>query len=240
MAIANVTDYITKALQKIGVVAQGESATTAQASDALDAFNALASSLSADNLLTVAQIQDSFSLVAGTAEYTIGANQTFDTTKPLSVKNAYVKDSVNTDHPLSIVPRNIYDAQADKTSQGIPRILFYDKGTTQNANNTGTIKLNPVPNANDTLVMISEKPFTRAANAAEAITFPGEYDRMFIFNLAIDLAPDYGITPTQEVKDIAKESKEIIENLNAQNKSVDAILHLPGSGRLHSSDYRSG
>lgn len=237
MAFSTVADYINKSLQKIGVLADGETATTTQLADALDTLNAMLVSWAGSNLLTTAQIQENFDLVSGTATYSIGANQTFNTTKPFGVASAFIRDTANTDHNVDVVARLTYDRKSYKDDTGIPGILFYDTGAVQQANQSGTIKLYPTPNANYTLYIKSEKPFTEFAATTDTITFPAIYNRAIVFNLAIELAADYGITVPAEVVVIAKTSKEIIENINSQNKMMTASLSIPGEIGTYNAEF---
>lgn len=230
MALDTIADYITKAMQKIGVLASGESATADEVSDALDSFNVLISSWAADGLLTIGQTQENFVLTNGTRTYTIGTGLTFDTARPFTIKSGYIRDLSNQDHPLSTVSRQVYDDKPDKNTLGVPSILFYDPGATQQANRAGTIKLYPVPNANYTLFISSEKPLSMATGTSDVITFPPEYDRAIIYNLAIELAADWGRPISPTVVSIAAEAKAILENLNSQNRIIEATEHLAGSG----------
>jgi hypothetical protein len=228
MSTSTARDLIEKAMQKIGVLAEGETPTAQQAEDGLDALNLMLESWAGSTLLTSAQIQETFSLVSGTATYSIGANQTFNSTKPFEVTSAFVRDSANNDTPLDIVSRELYDDKGDKTSAATPAILFYDPGATQQANQTGTVKLYPTPDASYSLVMTSEKPFTAFTDINTSVTFAPGYKRAIIYNLAIELAPEYGATASAEVVKIAKESLETLENINIRNKETASKLHFPG------------
>lgn len=229
MAIATALNIITKAFQKIGVLAEGETPNANQQSDGLDTLNLLIDSWAGDTLLTVAEIEENFPLVVGTPAYTIGTGQTFNTTKPFSITKAFVRDSNGYDRQLGIITRGIYQSYIDKDATGTPQTLFYDPGASQQANQAGTLKVYPAPNAADTLYITSEKPFTEFSTVSDTVTFYPAYKRALIYNLAIELAPDYGVSASPEVIKIAKDSKELIENINSRNKNIVAEMSLPGS-----------
>lgn len=231
MSTSTAADIIKKALQKIGVLAEGETPTANQTSDGLDSLNDMLDSWSGRSLLTTALVNENFPLVANTSFYTIGANKTFNTLKPINIVNAYTRDSSNNDLPVSIIPRNIYNSFTDKSSgsTGRPDSLFYDPGITQQANQGGTVYLHPSPNSNYTLFIDSEQVFSQFANSTANITFPPAYKRALIYNLAIELTSDYGSTISPEVDKIAFDSIKIIENMNSRNRKQTIVVNLPGS-----------
>ncbi len=229
MAIATARDVIKKAMKKIGVLAPGEDPTAAEAVDALDSLNSLLSSWSGDSLITPATVQESFALIASQNSYTIGSGLNFDTSKPLRVVGAFIRDSSNIDYPVTLLTRNRYNALSDKTTEGRPTNLFYDPGIAQQATQTGTIYLYLTPDAVYTLYLVSEKAFTEFSNLTTAFTFPDTYKRAMIYNLAVELAPEYERAVSPDVREIADKSKQIIENINVVNKQRLMSTDLPGS-----------
>lgn len=228
MSTTTARDVIQKAMQKIGVLAEGETPTAQQAEDGLDSLNLMLESWAGKSLLTSAHIQSGFSLVSGTANYTIGSNQTFNTVKPFTVIDAFIRDSANQDTGLEVVNRDTYNSHGDKTTSGTPGIVFYDPGATQNANQTGTVYIYPSPDANYTLYLTMEQPFTALANLSSNVAFPTGYKRAIIYNLAVEIAPDYGVNIPAEIAKIASESLRNIENINIVNKEQSSKLSFPG------------
>lgn len=228
MAISTARDIIRKALQKIGVLAEGEVGTAEQMADALDSLNIMLDSWAGQSLMTLQAIQESFALVAGTASYSIGSGQTFNTTKPFNITNAFIRND-NIDYPLDIVTKKEHDSYSDKTTQSRPRSLYYDPGATQQTTQTGTIYLYRTPDEAYTLYINSEKPFTRFSALGDLITFLPAYNKALIYNLAIDLAPDYGAKISALIDREAGKSRKVIEKLNSKNKGKNVILNLPGN-----------
>lgn len=235
MATSTAQNIIEKALQKLVVLADGESATATQLADGLDSLNLMLDSWAGRSLLTTAQIRESFTLTANKSSYTIGSGGDFDTTKPFEIVSGFIRDSDNYDYtPISVVSRGIFDSYSDKamtTVIGIPKSLFYDPGATQQATQVGTIHLYPIPDSADTYTIFieSEKPFTEFSALSSTVTFPPSYKRAMIYNLAIELASDYGKTASAEVVKIADDSMRIIENVNSRNKKAVSPMNLPGS-----------
>lgn len=238
MSVLTAADLIQKALQKIGVIAEGETPSTSQSSDGLDALNLLLDSWAGRSLLTTAKIRENFPLVAGTASYTIGVGGAFNTSKPFDIDSAFIRDGNNLDYAVDVVTREVYDGYPDKaitTNRSRPTNLFYDPGATQQAIQLGTIYLYPIPDAATTysLYLESEKQFTQFTTTASLITFPPSYKRALIYHLAIELAPDYGKPITAEIKMIADESMRIVENINSQNKREVVGFSLPGTQKAY-------
>ncbi len=82
---------VTKALQKAGVVTKSETIGNDEASDGLDALNALVSSWANDSMLISSRSWESFTLTAGDAQYSIGTSQDFNTSRPVYIADAYVR-----------------------------------------------------------------------------------------------------------------------------------------------------
>lgn len=234
MSTTTAYDIIQKALQKIGVLAEGETATAAQMQDGLDALNMLLDSWSGRSLLTSARIRESFALTANQATYTIGVGAGFNTSKPFEIVDAFVRDGQNIDYPVGVVSRGVYDAYDDKaltTVTSRPESLFYDPGATQQANHAGTIYLYPTPDGNTTytLFLESEKPFTTFSALTDTVTFLPAYKRALVYNLAIEMAADYGRAASAEVRAVAGQAMRIVENVNSRNKRMVAGFDFPGS-----------
>jgi hypothetical protein len=237
MALTSAQDIIVKALQKIGVAGENETPSNSAISGGLDSLNAMLGSWSVDGLLVTSRVQEDINLVKGTAEYTIGVGQTANTAKPLAIVGGYVRTTANADYGITVVPRDIYNQQIDKDSEGTPSLLYYDPGVPQQANQAGTIKLFPSPDDNHTLTIVSDKELTEFSAANETVTFQTFYKRAMIFNLALELAPDYGIVPNPVVVKNAEDSLRAIRNINARNNRIVSKINLPGCS--HGYNYYS-
>jgi hypothetical protein len=247
MPASTAQDIISKSLQKLVILGQGEIASAAMLADGLYSLNAMLDSWAGRSLLTTAQVQDNVTLTALKGMYTIGltGSPTPDivSAKPFSVESAYILDSNYLKYDLFIVGRETYNAYYDSNVTGEvtrPQSLFYDPGITQETNQIGTINLYPYPdNAGPyVLYIFSEKSFTEFSNLTDSVTFPPVYLRAMIYNLACELAPDYGKKIHPEIFEIAHESMRIIENINSRNKRV--LANMSFSGKQKSFNILSG
>lgn len=234
MSTSTARDLIKKAMQKIGILADGEEPSSSEANDCFDALNLMLESWAGRSLLTSAQIQEGFTLTASQSSYTIGSGGNFNTTKPFSIESAFIRDSNNTDYPIVVISKDVYNGYPDKaytTSTSRPRTLFYDPGLTQQATQTGTVYLYPIPDSSTTytLYINSEKPFTSFTNLSSTVTFPTGYKRAIIYNLALEICPDFNKTASAELQKTAAQSMKIVENINSKNKKHISTVDLPGT-----------
>lgn len=206
---------IKRALQKNGVLTKGESPSADEASDGLSALNDLIGSWSNDSLLIYARLSESFPLVSGQASYTIGSGGNFNTTRPLQILTAFTRIG-SIDYHMDIVNGIEYDKITQKNiSSSIPDVLFYDGN-----NPLGTITIYPVPTTGD-LYIRSEKQLSEFTTLDTDIDFPPGWERALIFNLAIELASEYGQQVDQATYEIAMNALAKIKTAVARNKQVN-------------------
>lgn len=204
----NRDQVIEGALRKLGVLASGESATSAQISDGSSALNALVKAFHADGMPLWAITSTSFTVTDGTASYTIGVGQTVNAVAPLKVLQALY---TLTGTGVSAVPMNVYNRYDfnvlpdDSTVEGNPVNLYYQP-TAPATDFTGTIKLWPVPDNSTTSITIHyQRPFQDMDGATNNFDFPAHWIQALIFSLAWSLSSEYGIPP-QDRKDMKEEA----------------------------------
>ena len=93
------------------------------------------------------------------------------------------------------------------------------------------ITFNPWPDANYTAFVDAIVPLTEFALSTTSLSMPPEYKRALIYNLAIELAPEYGISVPKEVGFIAGDSLRKIKNVN-----TPTMLRRADEGALGHSD----
>lgn len=228
MAITTARDIITKAMKKVNILASSDVPTAEEIQDGLDTLNNMISLWSINNNMTVAQIRENTNTNANVASIQIGSGQTWNTARPNSIVDAYIRIGT-TDYPVEVLPINNYFDISDKSTTGRPTKLFYDLGATQQANQTGTIYLYPKTDIDYDLHILSNKGLTEFSSINANITFPAYYKRALIYNLAIELSIEYGKQVSVLVTSIAEDSKNKIETLNAQNKQTIINTGLPGA-----------
>lgn len=189
-------DIIKRALRLLGVVAQGETPTTAQVDEAAFALNMLAKAWQADGMPLWAIKQTSITLVNGQREYVMGIGQTIDIPKPLKIYEAFNRSSTsNVDIPMRPLTKQEYNLLGNKNSSGNPIQFYYDPQRV-----SGTLSVFPVPTsveaAANTIVITYQRPFEDFDSATDEPDFPQEWFDALSYGLACRLAPEYGIPPT--------------------------------------------
>ncbi len=211
---------ITSAMRKIGALTKNESPTSDEANDGLEMLNDLLSSWSNNASNVYARVLESFTLTGNDGEYTIGVGANFNTARPIKIVSAYIRNGT-TDYPVN---PNITDEDfsriGSKSSSGIPEYLNYDNG-----NPTATIKLFPIPSAAYTLFLLSEKELT-SLTLAGTVSLPPGWKRAIIYNLGMDMAPEYGQPVTPELKQGADSSRAAIMKAVMRNRSMDVPRNL--------------
>lgn len=205
---------IKKSLQKIGVLVKQEEPTADEVNDALDSLNAMLSSWSNRSLLVYARVWENFPLIANQSTYTIGTGGDFNTTRPIFINDCYVRLG-GTDYPVSVVDDNAYNAVAFKALSGIPEIVNFD-----NAYPLAKLRFYLVPTAGLTFYMSSEKELTQFA-LDDVVSLPAGWELALVWNLAIQLAPEYGAQVTPEMQALAMQAMESITNNIARVKTMD-------------------
>lgn len=207
---------ITKAMLKAGILTKTEVPASDEANDALDALNDLLSSWSNDSLLITSRVTELFTLSAGVGIYTIGTGQDFNTIRPIHIVESHINDGLISYESMYQCPDEVYQGLNLKTLQSIPDTLNYT-----NAFPYGTIKLYPYPSSGYVLSITSEKELSQFTLNQTVSLAPG-WNRALIYNLAIELAPEYGQKVDPMILKIANDSKGAIASSIMKVRSMDA------------------
>lgn len=211
-----VNDLINGSLRLIGVLAEGENPTAQQQTDAFNALNDLIDSLSNESLMIWSKLAETFDLVAGQQTYQFGNSAPdWDSTtgRPVLIENALIIPPQTTPQPqlpMAILNKDEWAGIILKDIQStIPLYLYND-----DAYPYSNINLWPIPQCNTQIIVYSAKAIADFTGVTEDLSFPPGYDRMLRFNLAVELAPEYGKDPSQTVLGIAIQSKAYIKRQN--------------------------
>ena len=224
--MATAQTIIDRALRLIGAIASGESSTTDEGTDALTALNALIDSWRNDRLMVYALSESTLTLVASDGSYTIGAAGDIVATRPVKIESAFCR-SGDVDYPVRVIDKARYDAIPDKTTTSdIPQFLYYDATVT-----TGNINVWPVPSTGNVLHVTMWTVLSTLAAVGTTVTLPPGYERALAYNLAIEIAPEYEKTVSQEVAKIARESLAALKKINSRQIIAYSELSMNGNRR---------
>ena len=185
-------------------------ATETQLETAFTVLNQMLASWSAERLMVPSVVDESFTLVAGTAVYTIGSSGTFNTTRPMRIIDAYLRDSASIDYPVDPeMSLDEWSRIADKTTRARPERLYY---ATEYP--LGKIHFDVPPDAAYTFRVWSWKPLTEIATLDTSVVLPGEYAKVIRFSLAVDLAPEFNVALDSTIIQQAVGAHVTLRNLN--------------------------
>ena len=104
---------------------------------------------------------------------------------------------------------------------GYPSVCWYEPTAS-----SGTAHLWPGAASGQTVYFTAEQPLQSFATINDVVTIPPNYARAIIYNLAVELAPQYGIEASATVQRIASVAKRNIKRLNTRvpNMQNEAAL----------------
>lgn len=222
-----VSDLVKAAMRKIGAIASGETPTADEVSDGMSALNLMLASWSNENLLIPTLTREEFALVSGQASRTIGTGGNFNTTRPVEIDRVHVEDANGSEYPIELISIGEYAAIADKAlTSELPSKVYYDETAP-----LGILHFWPVPSSTRNLVIYSAKLIGSYTSSATDVTLPPGYDEAIIYNLAIRLAPEFGKTVTNEIGQIAIESKAQLKRQNTKPEPIGCDIGIAGMGQ---------
>lgn len=228
MADLTVRELILASMRAAQVLRKGEDPDSQEMEEALSTLKMMLQLWSTRKLLVRATVPENFALTANVGTYTIGVGGAFNTSKPLSIEDAFLRDNHNLDYPLDIRPMEFFNSIGDKAvTVARPEILFYDVGAVQQATQTGTISLYGIPDTVYTLYIRSKKYFTDPLAITETLTFDDAYNEPIKYNLSMRLWGEYhkGDPPSLLVH-LADSGVTMLEALNST--PVMSQMDLPG------------
>jgi len=88
-----------------------------------------------------------------------------------------------------------------------------------------TMTVYPVPTTALTFYIVSIEELTQPASLSTVLSFPPGYLRCFKYNLAMEIANEFGVEPLPQVQRIAMNSRRQLKRVN----NPDNIMALPYS-----------
>jgi len=213
-------DIIKRSLQKIGALVKNEEPSADEANDGLNSLNALLDSWGNDSLNIYARTWESFTMT-GASSYTIGTGGNFNTVRPSNIVSAYAR-SGSIDYQMIVIDDEAYNSISYKSLDGIPEFLNYS-----NSYPLSIIRPYPIGSSSYALYLLTEKPLTSFTTLDTELSMPPGVERALIYNLALELAPEYSQKPDAYIVKIASESLGLIRTKVAQVRHMDAFTQSP-------------
>ena len=216
-------DIINGALRLLGVLAEGETPSAETSQDALRAMDQMIDSWNTERLAVFSTQDQVFTWPAATLSRTLGPTGNFVGNRPILLDDAtYFKDpSTGVSYGIKMINQQQYDGIAVKTvSSTFPQVIF-----TNMTYPDIEMFIYPRPTRDLEWHFISVEELTQPATLVTNLTFPPGYLRAFRYNLACELAPEFGVEPSPQVQRIAMYSKRNLKRIN----NPDDIMSMPYS-----------
>lgn len=219
-------DLISTALRHIGVLAGTEAAEAQDAVAGLAALNDLLESWSTEGLAVWGSAAVPFNAVAGQALYTVGVGGNWALPRPVTIMDVYTTYG-GVDYVVEPISQAEYDAIALKTLRE-PLVQRY---CYVNDYPLGLIYLYPTPSQAVPIVINASTQITQVPTLATTLSYPPGYARALQWNLAMEIAPQFGVAMTPAMLKLATESKARIKKSNYTSSIARFDNELLGSGR---------
>jgi hypothetical protein len=223
MATYTAGDQINRALRLLGVLAEGETPSASVSQDSLTALNQMIDSWNTERLSVFNTIDQVFNWPAGEIQRHLGPTGDFVGVRPILLDDAtYYRDpGTNVSFGIKFINQQQYDGIAVKTvTSTYPQVMWINM-------EYPNIQMTVYPKPTRLLEwhFISVQELDQPANLATDILFPPGYLRAFTYNLAMEIAPEFGVEPSPQVQRIAMTSKRNLKRIN----NPDDIMSMPYS-----------
>jgi hypothetical protein len=214
-------DLIRRALLMIGVLGSGEVPTGDESNDALLTLQDMLDAWNSEGLMIfTTQITD-FPISGAKQIYTLGAGGDFDIDRPAVIDRCSIILLSNPAQPLEY-PIPVYTTQdwqekvPIKNSPGNIPLLVYDDGGFP----LRTLTFWPFATDNTKFRLYSWQQLTQFADLVTAHAFPPGYSEAIRYNLAVRLAPEFGMSVTPELVALALQSLAAVKSSNADDTQL--------------------
>jgi len=118
---------------------------------------------------------------------------------PMKVYQALRRDTLtDVDVPMEVYTQDYYNSLSKKDATGAPvGYCYYPTSTSTVQPVIGTLKIWPLPDAywnlNGIVYLRYQRPIQDVGTSTQDLDFPAEWQRAIVYNLAYDLASEYGI-----------------------------------------------
>jgi hypothetical protein len=246
-------EQINGALRLLGVLAEGETPSAETSQDALSALNQMIDSWNTERLSIFSTIDQTITWPSGAINGTLGPNGSFGfityailqegggviltetpggfllmegngtPERPILVDDStYFRDpQTNVSYGIKLINQQQYNGIAVKTvTSTYPQVMWVNMTYPDIL-----LTVYPVPLRTLEFHIVSVSPLGAFATLATTLSFPPGYLRAFRYNLACEIAPEFGVEPSPQVQRIAMYSKRNLKRIN----NPDDLMSLPYS-----------
>lgn len=232
-------DLISGAFRLLNVLASGETLPSADANDALEVAQLMLDGWQAERLMIFSIVRQTldvnnnpFTFTPGKQSYTVGTGGDFNIPRPARIENVGLINLSNPAQPLELPLEMLniqqWEAIPVKSIQAtIPLKVFNDLGFP-----LMTLSYWAVPTVANQTALYIWSLLSTFPDLTTDVTFPPAYLRAIKYNLAVDLAPEFGVGQINPVVlRTALDAKAVIKRFNIPTPLLGcdrAIAARPG------------
>jgi len=220
MATYTAGDQINRALRLLGIIAEGETPSAAMSQDALMAMQQMIESWNTERLSVFCTQEQVFTWPSGQISRTLGPSGNFVGLRPILLEDStYFRAPNNVSYGIKFINQQQYNGIAVKTvTSTYPQVIFVNMTFPD-----VEMFVYPRPTQDLEWHFVSVEELSNPATLATNLFFPPGYLRAFAYNLAMEIAPEFGVEPSPQVQRIAMTSKRNLKRIN----NPDDIMSLP-------------
>jgi hypothetical protein len=228
-----VADLIKYSLRLLRVIGPNETPTATELADGLIILNEMTDAFNAERCYVINVNRTIWPLTASLGDYTIGSGGAFNTVRPVKIESAGIILDSSVSNPIE-VPLEVLISHDEWASLYLktlpstyPRKLYYDANYP-----LATIHLWPIPSGSLVeLVLYTWNVVAAFATTSATVAFPPGFATLLRTNLAIWLAEEYGVTPTDNVVKQATEAKARVKDINISKEVPVLTTSYPQTER---------
>ena len=214
-------DQINGALRLIGQLAEAETPTAAASQDALTALNQMIDSWNTERLAVFSTQDQIFDWPPNVLSRTLGPSGDFVGNRPILLDDStyFIDTASGISYGIKIINQQQYDGIAVKTvTSTYPQVIWINMSYPD-------IEMYVYPKPTKVLEwhFISVEELTKPALLSTTLAFPPGYLRAFKYNLACEIAAEFGVEPPPQVQRIAMTSKRNLKRIN----NPDDVMSIP-------------
>lgn len=220
-------DQINGALRLLGILAEGETPTSGMSDDALVAFNQMIESWNTERLSVFTTQEQVFTWPAQERTQTLGPTGDFVGNRPIGELDdaTYFKANGGISYPILTINQTYYNNIALKTATStLPQYIYMNSSFPD-----CELFLYPVPTQALEFHFVSVQELDQPATLATTLSFPPGYLRAFRYNLAIEIAPEFGVEPAPTIVRIATAAKRTLKRINNPGDIMEFPANLIGA-----------
>lgn len=204
--MSTATKIIKSAYRLLGI----KNPSTTDLSNGLESLNTFILFQSTQGINIPFITKDTLTLVVGQSSYTIATGANFNTPRPDSIVDAYLRDANSVDYPVdTTMTLQEYNDITDKSVSGRPTRLYYDSQYV-----SGIIYFDFAADYQYTFILNSYKPLIAITNPDNEYSIDNKYLFYLQYNLALNIAPEVPVEASPIVMAMAKKSALNIQDSN--------------------------